>query len=94
MSNWSMGTDAWVWIGAWALVMAVVVWLLLREPRRGRRDDPAEILRDRFARGEISEEELRRALATLDDDPPVRGASATRHHTTRHAHHGQEARHD
>ena len=93
MSNWSMGADAWVWIGAWALVMAVVVWLLVREPRRGRRDDPAEILRDRFARGEISEQELRRALAALDDDPPIRSADA-RHRATHHARHGQEARHD
>ena len=94
MSNWSMGADAWVWIGVWALVMAVVVWLLVREPRRGRRDDPAEILRDRFARGEISEEELRRALAAIEDDPPLRTADATRHRATHHARHGQEARHD
>ena len=89
MTGWSMGTDAWVWIGAWALVMVLVVWFLTRDPRRARHQDPAEILRDRFARGEISEEEYRRAITALDDDPPLPAAS-TRHH----ARHGQEARHD
>ncbi len=93
MTGWQMGTDAWVWIGAWALVMTLVVWLLVREPRHAPHVDPAEIVRDRFARGEISEEELRRALAALDDDPPIPHASA-RHRATHHAHHGQEARHD
>ncbi len=88
MTGWPMGADAWVWIGAWALVMALVVWLLTREPRRTSHHDPAEILRDRFARGEISEEEYRRAMAALDDAPPLPAAS------TRQPRHGQEARHD
>jgi uncharacterized membrane protein len=94
MSGIAMGTEAWIWMGAWALVMVGVVWLLVRQPRHASHDDPAEILRDRFARGEISEEELRRALAALDDDPPVPAAGAARHRAARHARHGQEARHD
>lgn len=89
MSGFVMGTEAWVWMGAWALVLALVVWFLAREPRRARHPDPADILRDRFARGEISEEEYRRAMAALDDDPPA-PAAPTRHHRP----HGQEARHD
>ncbi len=89
MTGWQMGMDAWVWIGAWVLVMALVVWLLVREPRRARHPDPAGILRDRFARGEISEEEYRRAVAALDEDPPPHHASARRRAARR-----QEAHHD
>lgn len=89
MNGIAMGTEAWVWMGAWALVMVLVVWFLSREPRHGDHPGPAEILRDRFARGELSEEEYRRAIAALDDDPPG-PVPATRHH----ARHGQEARHD
>ena len=89
MTGWQMGTDAWVWIGAWVLVMAVVVWRLVREPRRTRHQDPAGILRARFARGEISEEEYRRAVAALDEDPPLHHASARRRAARR-----QEAHHD
>ena len=93
MTGWSMGTEAWIWMAAWAVVMVVVVWLLVREPRRETHNDPSVILRDRFARGEISEEEFRRATATLDDDPPIAPAAGARSHAVHHAH-GQEARHD
>ncbi len=93
MSGWSMGTDAWVWIGVWALVMTLVVWVLVREPRHARHVDPAEILRDRFARGEIDEAEFRQATAALDAaTPPV--PTGARHHVTRNPRHGQEAPHD
>ena len=89
MDGIAMGTEAWVWMGAWALVLALVVWLLVRDPGHARHDDPARILRDRFARGEISEEEFRRAVAALDDDPPAHAPG----HRIR-TRHGQEARHD
>lgn len=92
MTGWSMGTEAWIWMAAWAVVMVLAVWLLVREPHRETRDDPSAILRDRFARGEISEEEFRRATATLDDAPPATSAGG-RAHAVHHAH-GQEARHD
>ncbi len=91
MGGIAMGPEAWAWMGAWALVLAGVVWLLVREPRRTRRQSPADILRNRFANGEISEEECRRAVAALDDDPPAHATTAARHAA---AHHGQEARHD
>jgi hypothetical protein len=93
MTGWSMGTEAWIWMAVWAVVMVLVVCLLVREPRRGIHDEPSAILRDRFARGEISEEEFRRATAALDDDPPIASASGGRTHAVDHAH-GQEARHD
>jgi hypothetical protein len=93
LSGWTIGTDAWIWMGAWALVMVLVVWLLVREPRHASHDDPGTILRDRFARGEISEAEFGQAMAALDADPPTTAKNSD-HHATRHAPHGQEARHD
>ena len=94
MSGWTMGTEAWIWIGAWALVMILVVWLLVREPHREPHDDPGTILRDRFARGEISEEEYRRATAALDSDLPPFGTNGMHGPATKRTPHGQEARHD
>lgn len=93
MMGWSMGTEAWIWMAVWAVVMILVVWLLVREPRRESHDDPASaILRDRFARGQISEEEYRRATAALDD-PSITAGGGVRSHAIHHAH-GQETRHD
>jgi uncharacterized membrane protein len=70
MAAW-MGPDAWLWMGAWVLVLFVFVWLLARDPRPpGRaaglpRDEAMETLRTRFARGELTEEEFDRASALL-----------------------------
>ena len=91
--GWTMGIEAWIWMAAWALVMVLVVWLLVREPRHELHDDPGVILRARFARGEIPEEEFRRAIAALDADPPAprRRRLVTTQSTTAP---GQEARHD
>ena len=68
MTGWTIGIEAWIWMGAWAFVLVLVVWLLVREPRHDEREDAAEILSKRFARGEISEEEFKRATATLNSD--------------------------
>lgn len=64
---WHWGWSWWMVIGMaafWVLV-AVVIWLLVRPATTSRR--PAEeILAERFARGELSAEEYetgRRALA-------------------------------
>lgn len=94
MMNWAIGADAWIWMGVWALVMILVVWLLVREPRHASHDDPGTILRDRFARGEISEAEFRRATATIDAESPAVPGAGTQHHAIHHAHQGQEARRD
>ena len=93
MAGWTMGTEAWIWMGAWALVMILVVWLLVREPRRDTSEDPSAILRARFARGEITEEEFRRATDALGPDAPANVATGARPHAAHHDH-GQEARHD
>ena len=94
MAGWSMGTEAWIWMGAWALVMVLVVWLLVREPHHETPQDPSSILRARFARGEITEEEFRRASAALGSEPPIAPTSGARQHAVHHSHQGQEARHD
>lgn len=70
MFGWSMGLESWAWMGIWILVIAVLVWFLVREPRRSDRDDAMDILRARLARGEISAEEFEHARALLDPTRP------------------------
>ena len=66
MTGWTMGLEGWLWMAAWAIVLVVVVWLLVREPRRVDRDDPLELLRGRLARGEITPDEFERARRLLE----------------------------
>lgn len=73
--NWDGGT--WVAMGlgmlAWLVVGVIVVWLVVRgllaleRPRADGfgRSAAEEILRDRFARGEIDSDEYERRLALL-----------------------------
>ncbi len=68
MAGWALGAEAWVLVGAWALVMLLAVWLLVRGPQHHEREDAGEILRSRFARGELSEVEFRRATTALSSD--------------------------
>lgn len=74
MSGLTMGFEGWLWMGAWVLVLAVTVWLLVREPRRSGTDDPLEILRSRLARGEISRDEFEAARRLLESSTRQRGA--------------------
>lgn len=69
MFGWSMGIEAWLVMAAWVVVLAVLVWFLVREPRRSPRDEAAEILRTRLARGEINTDEYSRAAALLNLPP-------------------------
>lgn len=64
--DWGMTIGGWIWMTVWVLALIVMVWLLVSPGgRRQKDDDPIEILRSRFARGEMSEEEFRRALGIL-----------------------------
>lgn len=89
--GWGISPEAWLLMAGWAAVLVTVVVLLVREPRRSTQHDPAAILRDRFARGEITEEEYRHATALLESDPPSTAGSGPSAH---HAHAGQETRHE
>jgi uncharacterized membrane protein len=66
MTGWTMGTEAWIWMGAWAVVLVLAVWLLVREPHRDEHADALETLRGRLARGEISPDEFERARRLLE----------------------------
>jgi putative membrane protein len=66
MLGWGMGFEGWLWMGAWILVLVVLVWLLVHEPRRPPRDDAMEILKARLARGEITDDEFEHARRLLE----------------------------
>jgi len=72
---WDWG--AWWWMALmmlfmvvfWGGIIALVVWLIVRITRRdsvsGRRSDPLETAKERYARGEINKEEFDRIKRDL-----------------------------
>ena len=68
-----MGGLGWIWmILVWALVVGLVVWgvsAVFSGRRGGNEAQPLEILRTRFARGEIGEAEYEQAKRTLTGQP-------------------------
>ena len=68
MDGWGMTLGGWIWMGVWIVALLVMVWLIVRGARdRGPREDALEILRARYARGEISEAEYEQARSVLGD---------------------------
>jgi uncharacterized membrane protein len=65
MMSW--GVDGWVWLTVWIAALILMVWLIMRDQRGPKEADAIEILRARFARGEITEEELEHAREVLLD---------------------------
>jgi putative membrane protein len=64
--DWGMTIGGWIWMTVWVVALIVMVWLLVSPGnRRQKDDDPIEILRSRFARGEMNEEEFRHARDIL-----------------------------
>lgn len=65
----------------WGVVLSLLVWFAVRMFSRGRGDtrpgatkDSAEgILRERFARGDISAEEYEKSMSTMRETPPQEG---------------------
>ena len=66
--DWGMGLGGWLWMVLAVVLVVVVVWAAVSAiPRRDRPpiDDAAQILKARFARGEISKEEYEQARRVL-----------------------------
>ena len=62
------GADGWIWMAVWIVALLVMVWLVVRSPKRANEADAMEILRSRFARGEISKDEFEQARTVLLDN--------------------------
>ncbi|MGH2556894.1 MAG: SHOCT domain-containing protein [Actinomycetota bacterium] len=59
----------WMWIGGlvfWGSLIAFGVWAIRRFTDRPRRSNARRVLEERFARGEIDEEEFRRRTGFLE----------------------------
>lgn len=74
MDGWDMNGWGWAWMSIWMVVaVAAVVAIVLvlargsfSEDRRRRDDNALEVLRRRFASGEIDEEEFERRRTRLE----------------------------
>lgn len=66
--EWGMGLGGLVWLVAAVALIAAVVWSIVSlSPRRDRQtDEAAQILKARFARGEITEAEYEQARRLLE----------------------------
>ena len=61
-----MEPAGWIWMLIWIGALLFAVWLLVRTPRqRESTEDAMAILRARFARGDITQEEFERARDAL-----------------------------
>lgn len=59
----------WIWMLVWITALLFMVWLIVRAPSTSSTvEDATVILRARFARGEISQEEFERAQMALLTD--------------------------
>lgn len=64
-----MGPEGWIWMLVWIIALLFMVWLIVHSPsERTTAEDAMAILRARFARGEISQEEFERATQALLSD--------------------------
>ena len=61
----AMTAGAWIWMAIWIVALLAMVWLLVSGGPGARQDTPAEILRQRYAAGQISEDEFRHARDVL-----------------------------
>ena len=55
----------WAWMLVWLLAIFAMVWLLVSGGRGQPSETPGDILRRRYASGEISEDEFRHARDVL-----------------------------
>jgi putative membrane protein len=67
MDGWGMTLGSWIWMLVWIGALVLMVWLVVAGWRGERHEDPLELLRARYARGEISENEYRHARGVLTE---------------------------
>jgi putative membrane protein len=61
-----MALGGWLWMTFWIVGLVAMVWLIVRgSNERPVEQDALEILRARFARGEISQDEYEQARDVL-----------------------------
>ena len=74
MWDWSTGMGWWMGFGVilmilfWGAVIALIVWVVKRftgGTDSNRKNDPLDIARERYARGDISKEEFDQIKKTL-----------------------------
>lgn len=66
--EWGMGLGGWLWMILAVILVVAVVWILVTAVagrERSAADDPAQILKARFARGEITQAEYEQARRLL-----------------------------
>lgn len=66
--EWGMGLGGWLWMVLGIVLVVAVVWVLVTAlvgRDRTSADDPAQILKARFARGEITQAEYEQARRLL-----------------------------
>jgi len=66
--GWDMGLGGWLWMILGVVLLIAVIWAVMAMIPGGGRptaDDPAQILKTRFARGEISQEQYEQARRLL-----------------------------
>ena len=66
--EWGMGLGGWLWMVLAVVLVVAVVWVLVAAVSgrdRPAAEDAAQILRARFARGEISQAEYEQARRLL-----------------------------
>jgi uncharacterized membrane protein len=71
--GWEMNLSGWIWMGVWILALVGMIWFITRSSDSPRStQEPGEILRARFARGEISQAEFEQARRVLDPEKEPR----------------------
>ena len=66
--EWGMGLGGWLWMVLGIVLIVVVVWVLVSAVagrERTSTDDASQILKARFARGEITQAEYEQARRLL-----------------------------
>ena len=68
--GWEMDLGGFVWMGVWIFALVLMVWFITRSPHadRSAATEPRDILRTRFARGEINQTEYEQACRVLDPE--------------------------